>query len=38
VTLVKHDHVIDAVSAQGSDEAFHEWILPRAVFISLMPI
>ena len=29
MVVVEDDHVVDAVSAQGSDEAFHEWILPR---------
>ena len=29
VTLAKHDHVIEYLSPQGSDESLHERILPR---------
>ena len=29
MVVVEDDHVVDTVSAQGFDEAFHGWILPR---------
>src|SRR5215510_11938299 len=31
VSLSKHDHMVETFSANTSDEALHEWILPRTL-------